>query len=142
MTHNPRMKWIALGIAFAIGLAIGVLTYQNNDGELTEQQFLVYAAAAFGAVIATSILWWRSLDELAREAHKTAWFWGGSIGLAVTVIPMVIITQMAARGDIELEQFSGTAGFLLGLSGGVTLPIVTTLMGYFVAWAIFWWQKR
>ena len=142
MTHNPRMKWIALGIAFVVGLLMGAFIHRAGDSEVSQQQMFIFIVVAFAVIIGASVVWWRSLDELAREAHKSAWFWGGSVGLGLAAIPMVIITQMAARGAIELDQFSGTAGFLLGFSGGAGVPILTTLAGYFIAWGIFWWQKR
>src|SRR5690606_7138164 len=34
--------------------------------------------------------WWRGLDEAAKEAHKWAWWWGGTLGFVVGGAAVVI----------------------------------------------------
>jgi len=142
MTHNPRMKWIALVLTFGIAFVLGILLRRTETGDLDGRIFTLLAIGSLAIFLPLALVWWRSLDELAKEAHKSAWYWGGSTGLGLSVIPIIALTEMTARGAVNLDQLAPEASFLLGLSGGVFIPIFMTLLGYLVAWGLFWWQKR
>lgn len=83
--------------------------------------------------------WWGRVDEAVREAHKTAWYWGGSVG-------MVFVSGLAAflwfdRSGASLGRFSmatGDGGLILT---GIVVTGVLQLIGYGVFWA-GWWLSR
>jgi len=89
MTHNPRMKWIALGVCFVVGMGLGFFSDAFDDRENPGLFMAMMVLVATAIILPASIVWWRSLDELAREAHKSAWFWGGSFGL-VAITPVLL----------------------------------------------------
>src|SRR6185436_14398669 len=41
-----------------------------------------------------ALIYWRNVDEAAREAHKFAWFWGGTGGMLLG-LPIMILTTSA-----------------------------------------------
>jgi hypothetical protein len=100
------------------------------------------APARLGIAIALGVpaLWavlsyWRSIDELAREAQKWAWFWGGSCGLgvgllAVSAKPLNLVSVLPA-GSTPFEYLA---------FGGLAV-LICQVAGFTVAW-IYWWMAR
>jgi len=74
--------------------------------------------------IAAVIPLWRRLDDMARDAHTTAWYWGGSAGLGVGLLSLIALTGVRS-------PFVGGAMFAAGLQ----------LAGYGVCW-VGWWAMR
>lgn len=103
---------------------------------------VVYAAMGLviGAVaMGLSWRWWAKTDEAVREAHKTSWYWGGSVGLVVvSVIAMPLFAISADLAPPAAGLTRGEAGFMLA---GVILTVVLLLLGYVVCWA-GWWLSR
>jgi hypothetical protein len=67
---------------------------------------------------------WRRLDDMAREAHTTAWYWGGSAGLGVGIMSVI------ALGGVRSPLFQGAA--VVGLA---------QIAGYGLCW-LGWWALR
>lgn len=103
---------------------------------------VVYAAMGLvlGAVaMGLSWRWWAKADEAVREAHKTSWYWGGSVGLVVvSVIAMPLFAISADFAPAAAGLTRGEAGFMLA---GIILTVVLLLLGYIVCWA-GWWLSR
>lgn len=78
--------------------------------------------------------WWRALDEAAQEAHKWAWWWGSTAGLAVGSV--ILYTLMYAAPD----RLTGEPKDLL-LAGAALIGGAQTV-GYGIAWAFWWLQRR
>ena len=78
--------------------------------------------------------WWRALDEAAQEAHKWAWWWGSTAGLAVGSV--VLFTVMYATPD----RLTGEPKDLL-MAGAALIGGAQTV-GYGIAWAFWWLQRR
>jgi hypothetical protein len=98
---------------------------------------LALATLVVIAVMAwATVIYWRNVDEAAREAHKFAWFWGGSAGLIAT-LPLAIISDTA-----KLEALFGVRD----ASGWVVLGLVAVaalqIAGYGLAWAGWWLVRR
>jgi hypothetical protein len=111
--------WLPVATPLAAGLAVTVL---------------------MAATLWASAAWWRKLDEAARDAHKTAWFWGGTVGLAVAGILMVVL--MAKGGEGALGFIQRDAGPAVYVVLGTMLCIVPQMLGYAVVWAGWWLAKR
>ena len=101
------------------------------------------AAARIGLALAVAIpaVWftlayWRSLDEAAREAQKWAWFWGGSGGLALGFL--AVSFQWRALASLLPADPSPER---LMVAGAVTVALAQ-LVGFFLAWALWWWRRR
>jgi hypothetical protein len=103
---------------------------------------LLAVAASLALVIAALFavfLHWRRLDEAAREAHKAAWYWGGSGGLGLSGLG---IGYLLAQPETELSRYAirpDDAGLLLS---GALYVIAAQFVGYLVAWAWWWWSRR
>jgi hypothetical protein len=90
---------------------------------------------AVAVVTVASVIYWRNLDEAAREAHKFAWMWGGSaaIVLALPILPLLNTVQLVAMfgphppGDWVI--------------GGVLSLLGLQIAGYGLTWA-GWWLVR
>jgi len=83
-------------------------------------------------------LWWRRLDEAAREAHKWAWYWGATGGL-ILVLPLLIALDIGHGADMARPL-----GFVGGdelIMFGMLSVLVLQVLGYAVAWA-YWWLRR
>lgn len=92
--------------------------------------------------IPLGLSWWKQIDEAAREAHKTAWFWGGSIGMTISCFVAAlnlffdgaIMSIIASALNIsDIHKF----GFELGMFNVMSFMG----LGYMVHWAI-WWKKH
>lgn len=98
------------------------------------------ALAAAGLAMAVGLLlcvgWWRQIDEAAREAHKWAWWCGGNIGLASGCVLMLALMY---QGDVIGW---GQASAADALSAGMAVMLLFPLVGYGVAWAVWWLQRR
>lgn len=79
-------------------------------------------------------VYWRGLDEAAREAQKSAGFWGGSfgtvIGLGLLVSPLDLISLAASDSPRALMMHGGMVVALCNVAG------------FMVAWAWWWWSRR
>jgi len=78
------------GVILLAGFVMGaVLGYMEGKGQdvmtSTAVLWVVGAFAALTMLISlwVGLRWMSSIDEAAQEAHKWAWFWGGSSGMAV-----------------------------------------------------------
>ena len=104
--------------------------------------FATFATVVMGVSIWIGALWMRSIDEAAQEAHKWAWYWGGSCGMAVGgVIALMAILPRAASLDLPslLPERTDPAAYLVT---GAALMVLTMIAGYGVAWAVWWLRRR
>jgi len=91
-----------------------------------------------------SLLWVESLDEVARQAHYWAWFWGCALGVTtMTVLAVIVHSGLWAPGlDAALTAWRGEAsaqsGFLLGL---LTTPVLCVI-GFACFWVVYWLRRR
>jgi hypothetical protein len=85
---------------------------------------------------------WRGTDEAAREAHKVAWFWGGSFGALAT---FTALATLHLFGVPRLEAIPFPAGArpnpLFWMMLGAAVLVLGQGAGYALAWA-GWWLKR
>ena len=81
---------VGLGLVVLAALVTGgVLGFMKASGQdvmsSSAALWTVGVFAVFTMLVAmwVSLKWMSSIDEAAQEAHKWAWFWGGSSGMAV-----------------------------------------------------------
>lgn len=130
-------------IAIVFGAAVGA-GYLAAKGALTEQQAVIGILGPFAAILMVlaylfSLAWMRTIDEAAREAHKTAWYWGGTAGMSVAGIGIILTALPEARHwVIDLGERTDPAFYMAAGSMG-TLLLMT--LGYSIVWA-WWWFSR
>ncbi|MFN3878316.1 MAG: hypothetical protein ACK4MH_08060 [Brevundimonas sp.] len=127
-------------VLFVLGLVGGI-----GSGFLSDQPGLggligsgLFLVAVMAATLAVTVWWWRRLDEAAREAHKWAWYWGGSAGM---MLGLALVLTLATR-DVDLARFlpaDASSGDLV--VGGMLSILLFQLAGYTLAWG-WWWLAR
>lgn len=92
-----------------------------------------------------SFLQFNALDEVAKQAHYVAWYWGGLIALgAVAVLTMALSLSpplFAAIEQLMLRWFGNAearTSFMLGL---MTAPVLLAL-GFAAWWGVYWLRRR
>jgi hypothetical protein len=104
---------------------------ESGDGEVVMAPWVI--AAAIGLGIWGSLAIWRLLDEAAREAHKWAWYWGSSVGVALA-LPLFLLGEQSA-------DYRSRLGIGDGFDDGVITVLVLEVVCYALAW-VFWWARR
>lgn len=130
-----------MGICLAAGaVAGGVSAYLDDvDGPAGLLGTMTVVAAALAVGFYVCMGWWRRLDEAAREAHKWAWFWGGSGGMSSGLIILIAVqfrSDPAASGP--LSDMPATEA----LYNGAMFMVLSQAVGYAIAWAVWWLRHR
>ena len=126
-----------LALIFLLGLAAR-FAMDHIEGIGPGAHWLVLLLSLPVAVWLT-LLYWRRIDEAAREAQKTAWFWGGSVGALLGLAGVV----SWASDDPTLGGFlAADASPALLVQSGAIGVLVGQTAGFFIAWAIWWWRMR
>ncbi|MEZ5961915.1 MAG: hypothetical protein R3C30_16055 [Hyphomonadaceae bacterium] len=92
-----------------------------------------------------SFLQFNALDEVAKQAHYIAWYWGGLVALiAISVIGVGLSTDFISYAPVQawLETWTNNpneeTSFLLGLIASPTL----LMLGFAAWWAAYWLRRR
>ncbi|MBB5747371.1 FtsH-binding integral membrane protein [Brevundimonas variabilis] len=96
-----------------------------------------FFTVAMAAGMTACVWWWRGIDEAAREAHKVAWWWGGSGGMAVGGVILLSVV-LPDEGAALLEGLSGPDLFAAGMGAVAGCQV----LGYTIAWAVWWLRHR
>lgn len=134
-----NIYWIAMTLGALVGGALAVMGATGNLPVLTGP---LAAAIGLGGLLvlgALSIVYWRRLDEAAREAHKWAWFWGGSAGLFVALGLMPLLLAEGAEA-VVLGEFAGAPNG--PVVTGVLIVFCCQSVGYAIAWVCWWLNNR
>ena len=132
---------VALRILVGCGVFGGIV---GAGGALLEDMGLALPPTlVFGAsLVAVSVffwvcvIYWRNIDEAAREAHKFAWFWGGTGGL-LAMLPLGALVS----DERLLAMFNERPPSQWVLLGFLTL-LTAQLIGYSLVWAGWWLRQR
>lgn len=84
-----------------------------------------------------SVAWMRRLDEAAQEAHKWAWFWGGSGGLSLAFVSLAVAPHFGWGLGPETYDEAPISPYYVGAFIAMSFAVA----GYLLAWAV-WWLKR
>lgn len=129
---------IAFGGA-AGGMALALASMKMETSIIT----LIMAVAGFmisTASLQASYRWWKEADEAVKEAHKSGWYWGGSMGLAIAGGIAAVLFSL--EPDVSLRQFAMFPGDAGLMATGMVVTIVLAFVGYTIAWAAWWLRNR
>lgn len=136
--RRQSLAWRGLLGAFLIGVVCGAGYYVAEDLKLSLSPVLlglVFAAIVLAGVVA-SVVYWRNIDEAAREAHKFAWMWGGSSAMLLALpLPFLV-------GDARLVALMGQRSPAEWAATGIVALITAQLIGYGLVWAGWWLRQR
>ena len=128
---------ILIGCAvFGAFLGAGGVVLQKLEIGVSRPALFVGALAILVACFAINVVYWRNIDEAAREAHKFAWLWGGTSGLLVT-LPLAALISSERLVAVMGERSPG-AWVLFGVTAVLTAQII----GYGLVWAGWWLRQR
>ena len=149
-TRSKIMAFVVyIGLAAVVG---GILGYIDGNREAGGLPALVNTPSGLWIGLVLGVLaavigmvygffWMRSIDEAAQEAHKWSWYWGGSAGMALGMVALVVsMMPISAKWQPPafFERTDPVAYMALGAVGLLTLMMV----GYGLAWVWWWWSRR
>ena len=129
MAIERRQKeiWVALGLAVLVMLGAGVLAsllIRQGPDRLPLSLVILACAALIGVAVLACLPWWRKLDDMARDAHLTSWYWGASFGGGVALLTAAVID---GQGPLFL---------------GAVMVFGAQAVAYVVCWLIWWALRR
>ncbi len=118
--------------------------YKIAKGEniIRELLLVINLMGVLGCILGIPLIisWWKKIDEASKEAHKIAWFFGGSIGLLLAMVLAVL--NILFDGSVVGAISSGIPGAEnYGFELGVTTCLTFAGFGYMIHWAA-WWKQR
>lgn len=138
MTRQQGVYLSALGL-FAVGAAAGVVAGLDRFSSFELVGWAKYGL--IGVVLVTvgalSWHWWTQLDEVAREAQKFGWYWGGSAGIVVAGTVMILVDKGAMTAPAFLLQAASTP-----FVAGAMMVLGAQMIGFVVVWAGWWLAHR
>ncbi|MDH4384703.1 MAG: hypothetical protein QE280_04595 [Caulobacter sp.] len=127
----------ALAASLAAGGILGLVTVVA--GPPAAWLVGVIYLVGFGGAAWLSLLWWGSIDEGVREAHKSSWYWGGSSGLVLVVAAFHLLHFVDPATPLDrFAMIPGDAGLIVT---GIALTAGVQLAGYLLFWA-GWWLRH
>lgn len=132
-----------MALGFLAGVAAGYWSAHTGGSQDTAMVWGMGGFVTLAMVIAmvVSVIWMRSIDEAAREAHKAAWFWGGTGGMSVGMIAIVLASLPPAERFVFPSWFDGRTDPAAYAATGAFGILFLMLIGYAVVWA-WWWLAR
>lgn len=137
-------SFVALFVLAAIaGFIAGVVAGATDDK--TDAPLLwtmgPFSVLAMVGAMAISVYWMRSIDEAAREAHKSAWFWGGTAGMSAGGVLVILATLPQAERLRFAAVFSDRTDPAAYMATGAFAMLTLMIIGYTLAW-VWWWLAR
>jgi hypothetical protein len=130
-------------VAGAAGFAAGFTMAITGAFSRSDNPALIVAAVFDLGLIAgglMSIPYWRRIDEAAREAHKAAWMWGGSIVSILAIGGAALL--YALQPALNLPAFLGEPSAATWVAVSLSTLIHAQILAYGVVWALWWWRHR
>ena len=135
IAQQRRATWLGL---ILLGAVAGFVLGMHHSGmKMPVWGRVVLACVVVPLGVFTTLRWWKLLDEVAREAHKFAWYWGGSGGILVAGLVMGLV----ARDGMPIP-FAKSGDPADIFAAGVVTALSAQIVGYLVAWAGWWWSHR
>jgi hypothetical protein len=134
---------VTVGGSVGLGYLVGHLSASAEVGldKAMMWGMGIFAVIVMAGAILVGTLWMRSIDEAAREAHKAAWYWGGSGGMAAGGVLMILsFLPQAARISIPSVLSDRTDPAAYAVTGALAL-MTLMMIGYLIVWA-WWWIVR
>lgn len=124
--------WLRVAMLLALGSATGVtLRFEGLSDSIRVALILVLVVLMTWACA----IYWRRMDEVQKEAHKFAWYWGGSVGLGLAAGAMVIVQRVGIGVPASADPAD-----MIAL--GITLCMLCQIAGYLLVWAGWWLARR
>jgi hypothetical protein len=133
-----------LVLVFITAAVAGYLQESGVDLDVGKVAFWVltpFAVVVMGGAIWLGARWMGAIDEAAREAHKAAWYWGGSSGMAVGGVLMILSSLPGAEALAIPTWLHGRTDPAAYATTGAFMLMSLMVAGYAICWA-WWWLAR
>lgn len=138
MTFSRSPAFPILGLVTVIaGLLIFTALSHAAGYRLVLPARLALATAFMALGVWLTCVYWRRVDEAARDAQMSAWYWGGSIG-ALAGLAFEAVAPSTGLADRLQAALPHVNPLLVG--GGIVG--LAQVAGFLIAWAIWWAGKR
>lgn len=117
-----------------------VLFGRNQAADIGTARVLIPTTATAVAMawsVTMATLGFRRLDEFQQAAGRFAWYWGGSLGLAVSAVGYVFIAQGGLHW-LDPRRFHLGQDLFRAFQIGYVLAIGSLVAGFLIA--RLWWQ--
>lgn len=139
----------ALGLVGVLVLMVAaaiLAAYLETRGIVSEGHAFLWVMSVFAVALMVGafwvgLAWMRSIDEAAREAHKSAWYWGGTAGMAVGGVGVILATLPQAE-SLSFAAFEGRTDPAAYMAAGAMGMMLLMLVGYSIAWDVWWLARR
>ena len=132
--------WVG-GLAILLGSRLVFPTSPADIGTSRVMITTVTVAVATAWALWMAVLAFRRLDEFQQEASKFAWYWGGSIGLAASVVGYAFI-GLGGLHWLDPAHFHLGKDLFTAFQVGYVLGIACPFVGFLVARACWTVSKR
>jgi len=126
------------------GPAAGAL---GHDGRIIATTLATIVAVIWTAVFVR--LMFLNTDEFGQEASRVAWYWGGALGLLVSLPIFVFIeyggmTLLLSHAAVAADHYTPAEGRarVAILRLGFLIPVVTQTVGFLLVRGWWWLTKR
>jgi len=150
MSRQQRLIIVLIGSFFGLFILAGVAGFLSGvvsgaTGDTSDRPLIwgmgAFAVLAMIGAMAVSVFWMRNIDEAAREAHKSAWFWGGTGGMAAGGV-LVILASLPQAESLNLAAwFTDRTDPAAYMATGAFAMLTLMIVGYALAW-VWWWLAR
>jgi len=125
------------------GLVVGLVLSRLPHAIKSEPWFMIGFGLLWTAIgLGVAYAAWSREDEAQREAHKSAWYFGGLAGSLICLIPMAWAARLGDRIEVfDPSRFAALSPFTLVWSGALIL-FACQAAGMSVAWLLWWRAKR
>ena len=131
-----KLLLLCLGLGALVGASAALLAPIGEVPGLVLGALVIMIGMTAG--MGASWWWWRGLDEAAREAHKWAWFWGGSSGMALCFSLLLAAGLRPEALNLALEGVSAARL----VTASIATMMACQMIGYGVAWGAWWLRHR
>lgn len=135
---SAARSWVVMGSALIAGMVLGggYAFLEHNESLPGPILSALILLVVFGLTLAGTVWWWARADEAVREAHKWAWYWGGSIGMCIGLGALIFVGIYGGDVPVPAGVSYGSAMMM-----GASLVLTPMLLGYGVAWFAWWVSK-
>ncbi|OQW56470.1 MAG: hypothetical protein A4S17_13805 [Proteobacteria bacterium HN_bin10] len=125
--------------------AMGLLVLAVVAGRVFSVPTGAIASVILVGIGLLALLQFNSLDEVAKQAHYVAWYWGSLLAMSVIVAVNVLfaLTKEAPElAEAAMIRWLGEADAATGFLTGLMVAPVLMVLGFSGWWAAYWLRRR
>ncbi len=145
--------WVFLATAFVpLFLLAAWVRFTPQAHQAGGQDFRVINLFCVLWAVAFTLFHWARLDEVSREAHKFAWFWGCLAGFVLVVLALFLFAAPPAAESLMADAVglftapseppSGSRLVSLAFVLGIGFTAAAQALGSIAVWLAWWTCRR